>query len=71
MTFGEALTVAMQERNTNANRVSVSSGVSRSYISKLISGKITDPTWIKACALISALNMQPSDFLAIMESDNA
>lgn len=67
MTFGEALTIAMDAHNTNANRIAIASGVSRSYISKLISGKVAEPTWTKACALIAALDMKPSEFLALME----
>lgn len=62
MTFGEALTTAMSERGTNANRVAKASGVSRFYISKLVNGEIKDPTWAKACAIIDALNMEPSEF---------
>lgn len=62
MAFGEALTVAMRERGTNANRVAKASGVSRFYISKLVNGEIRDPTWAKACAIIGALEMKPSEF---------
>lgn len=62
MTFGEALTIAMKERGTNANRIANASGVSRFYISKLVNGEIKDPTWAKACAIIQALDMKPSEF---------
>lgn len=67
MAFGDALTEAMRERGTNANRVAKASGVSRFYISKLVNGEIKDPTWAKACAIIDALEMKPSEFREFQE----
>lgn len=71
MTFGEALRTSMVERGINATTIAMNSGVSKSYISKLLSGDFKDPTWLKACAIIDALGMKPSEFQALMERDHA
>lgn len=71
MTFYEALEIAMNERGMNATTVATKSGVGKSYLSKMKRGDFKDPTWGKACAIIEALDMKPSEFLEIMESDNA
>lgn len=71
MTFADALNIKMAEKNLTPTELAKMSGVSRSYLSKLIHGAMQDPTWTKAVAIITALGMKPSEFLALMESDNA
>lgn len=61
-TFGELLGECMEERGMGQNELSRRSGVSAPYISQLRSGKIADPTFSKACALIAALGMTPDEF---------
>jgi transcriptional regulator with XRE-family HTH domain len=61
-TFGELLSECMEERGIGQNELSRLSGVSAPYISQLRSGKIADPTFLKACALIEALGMTPNEF---------
>ena len=43
------------------------SGVNAPYISKLLNGKIKEPTWAKACAIIDALGMTVDDFRKFQE----
>lgn len=69
MTFGEALTIAMEQNNIDAVTLSRKSGVSTPYISKVRSGATLDPSWPKACALIDALGMTLDEFLKIQRSD--
>ncbi len=68
MTFGEALSVAMEQRGMSARNICERSGVSAPYISKLLNGKFSDPTWTKACAIISALDMTPDEFRQLMDT---
>lgn len=67
MTFGEALFKEMYERKMTATVLARRSGVSDQYISKLLNGKVKEPTWPKACALIDALDMATDEFRAVME----
>ena len=68
MRFGEALSVARDQRGMCAKDVCDISGVNAPYISRLLSGKVTDPTWTKACAIISALDMTPDEFRQLMDT---
>lgn len=70
MTFAEAIKKQMEAQGMNATALSERSGVTRPYISKLFSGKVKEPTWIKACALIDALGMTADQFREFMESDD-
>lgn len=56
-TFGETMNQCMAERGMNQKAVCQLSGISSAYISQLRSGKIADPTFLKACAIVAALGM--------------
>lgn len=70
MTFAEAVKRQMLQQGMNATELSERSGVSNPYISKLFSGKVKEPTWAKACALIDALEMTPDQFREYMEAEH-
>lgn len=65
MTFGEALKKAMNVKNMNAKELSVASGVTESYISKLLHGRFKDPTFTKDCAIINGLGFSLDEFAGI------
>lgn len=62
MTFADAVRKAMYERSMEAKDLVEKSGVNAPYISKLMNGKIKEPTWAKACAIIDALGMTVDEF---------
>ena len=59
----------MQDKDIKAKELCDKTGLSASYISKLLSGALKDPTFIKACKIIEAIGMTPDEFLALEESD--
>ena len=69
MTFAETMVKVMAERGMRPVDVSERSGVTQQYLSKLMSGKVKDPTWGKACAIIDALGVTPDEFAAIQDGD--
>ena len=62
MTFADAVRRAMNERSMDAKDLVENSGVNAPYISKLLNGKIKEPTWAKACEIIDALGMTVDEF---------
>ncbi len=62
MTFADAVKKAMNKRSMDAKDLVEKSGVNAPYISKLLNGKIKEPTWAKACAIIDALGMTVGEF---------
>lgn len=62
MTFADAVKKAMNKRSMNAKDLVEKSGVNAPYISKLLNGKIKEPTWAKACAIIDALGITVGEF---------
>ena len=69
MTFAKAVRQVMESQNMDAKTLSEKSGVNAPYISKLLNGKIKEPTWTKACAIIFALGMDIDEFRRFQESD--
>lgn len=69
MTFAEAMKVAMDRKGLKAVDIAERSGVDASYLSKLATGRVKEPTWSKACAIIDGLGMTPVEFRALMESE--
>lgn len=67
MLFSEVLRQQMEERGIRARDISAKSGVSESYISRILSGYIKDPAFYKAAAIVSALGMGIDEFIALME----
>lgn len=68
-TFGETLAYAMKARGMKQTELSEKSGVYQSYVSRILSGKLTDPTFTKAVALIHALGMTTDEFAALQEEE--
>lgn len=68
--FGKTLQVVMKNKNIPAKKLAEMSGVQPSYISLLINGKIKEPTWVKACALITALDFTVDEFRQLQNVDN-
>lgn len=68
MTFAEAVRKAMDARSMDAKTLAEASGVTPPYISKLLNGRIKEPTWSKACAIIGALGMDIDEFRQFQES---
>lgn len=65
MTFYETLVQVMDERGMRASELCERAGLHPSYLSKMKSGHMKDPTWEKAVAIISALDMTPDEFYAV------
>lgn len=70
MTFGQTLSKVMAEKGIDAVTLSQLSGVNTPYISKLRKGKILDPTFTKAVALITALGMTPTEFYELSQVES-
>lgn len=64
MSFAKALDRALKIKGLKPADI-VSDDVSASYISKLLLGRIADPTWQKALTMIKALGMTPSEFRSL------
>lgn len=64
MSFAKALDRALKIKGLKPADI-VSDDVSASYISKLLLGRIADPTWQKALIMIKALGMTPSEFRSL------
>ena len=68
MTFAEAVRKAMDERSIEAKDLVERSGINAPYVSKLLNGKIKEPTWAKACSIIEALGMSVDEFREFQNS---
>ncbi len=68
-TFYETLTILMDEKGMTAADICAKADLHQSYLSKLKSGHVKDPTWDKALAIVEALGITPNDFLAIQFGD--
>lgn len=62
LTFGETVKLALRLKGLTASQLSEKSGVQQSYLSRVINGKLLDPTWSKARAIIDALDMSTDEF---------
>lgn len=71
MNFAHTLKAIMDERGITATEISNASGVGKPYLSQLLNGKMNDPTWSKACAIIDALGMSLDDFRHEGKKDSA
>ena len=69
MTFGEALSILLEEKGMQANEMSDKSGVTAPYISQLVCGKLKDPAFSKACKLVHALDMTLQEFIDFQEGN--
>lgn len=69
MNFAQAMHQLMLEREMTAKELADLSGVNAPYVSRLLSGKIKEPTWEKACAIIDALGVTVDEFKELQESE--
>lgn len=69
-TFGETLDKVMKDKGIKQTELSAKSGIYNSYICRLRSGAISDPTFANAMKLIHALDMTLDEFAEIQLSDN-
>ena len=69
LTFYETLTIVMRNRGMTAADICAKTGLHPSYFSKLKSGHVKDPTWEKALLILEALEMNPTEFLAVQRDD--
>lgn len=69
MSFAQTLRRQMDVYGVKARDLSLRSGVSESYISRILSGGIKDPAFYKAAAIVAALDMSIDEFVALMDED--
>ena len=69
MTFAEALRLAMREKGIKQKHLVSATGFSDAYISMLVNGKVEDPKFSTAEAVIRALGMSLDEFAALVKSD--
>lgn len=63
MSFAKTLDKVMRDRNLKSCDI-VCDEITAQYLSKLRNGKVKDPTWGKACAIIDKLGMGIEEFRA-------
>jgi len=69
VTFAEALRRAMDERGIRQADIVRSTGFSDAYVSMLVNGKVEDPKFSTAEAVIHSLGMSLDEFSALRKSD--
>jgi transcriptional regulator with XRE-family HTH domain len=67
--FGEVLSEAMREKGVTAKELSDLSGVSQPHISQIVRGKVVDPSFLRAAALIKALGLTLDEFSKLQDAD--
>lgn len=66
MAFTETLKAAMKAKNLRAVDIA-SDEVTSPYLSRLLNGKVKEPTWQKALVIIKSLDMTVNDFCELEE----
>ena len=66
MAFTEALKAVMKAKNLRAVDIA-SDEVTSPYLSRLLNGKVKEPTWQKAMVIIKSLDMTVDDFCELEE----
>ena len=66
MAFTEALKAVMKAKNLRAMDIA-SDEVTSPYLSRLLNGKVKEPTWQKALVIIKSLDMTVDDFCELEE----
>lgn len=59
--FADTLRALMDEKNAKACDL-VNGDITAQYLSKLLNGKVKDPTWDKALAIIDSLGITVDEF---------
>ncbi len=68
-TFGETMRLAMDERGLRPVDIWRDSPIlTQPYISKLLTNRVTDPTFAKACAIIDRLGMTLQEFADLQDA---
>lgn len=62
MRFGALVKQHMEAKEVSARELALRSGMNEAYISRVLSGKVKEPTFTKACQIINALGVNVSDF---------
>ncbi|AEB07387.1 transcriptional regulator [Coriobacterium glomerans PW2] len=68
MSFSTALAAALRHKGLREADI-VGGDISSSYISRLLSGQLREPTWPKACEIVDRLGMSLEEFRSLSESD--
>lgn len=69
--FGETLQRVMSEKTLTAADISKAcNGVSQPYISKILAGRISDPTFSKAKEIVTACGLNLDEFRALYSEGN-
>ena len=66
MAFTETLKAVMKAKNLRAVDIA-SDEVTSPYLSRLLNGKVKEPTWQKALVIIKSLDMTVDDFCKLEE----
>lgn len=69
MTFADALRRAMAERGIKQRDIVRATGFSDAYVSMLVNGKVEDPKFSTAEAVIHAIGMSLDEFSALRKSE--
>lgn len=69
MRFGEIVRETMNARGMKARELAEKSGTNEAYISRILSGKVNDPTFVKAVAIITALDADIDDFASRCDNE--
>lgn len=67
MTFAQTVALLMERQRITAKELAEKSGVNAPYMSRLLNGKIKEPTWEKACAIVDAFGLSVDEFRHIQE----
>lgn len=69
MEYRKALAAALREKGVSQAELARRINTSRSYVSQLMSGKISDPALSIAFAIADALDMKVDDFKNLAKED--
>lgn len=70
MTYGQVLDRLIKERNISKAELARRIGKSRSYISQLINGKVSEPSLSLAFAIADALDVDVNYFVELMKGND-
>lgn len=67
MTFAQAVRMTMDLKGIKARELAKASGLNEAYISRILSGSVKDPAFIKAVAIIDALGVDIDWFCGFID----
>ena len=68
MTLSEALLCLMDLAGLQASDIVRETGLDKGYLSKVLSGKVSEPGWHRMISICEALRVTPDEFLALQRS---